>query len=181
MEMLSTVFRQCGIASFAISFLCSTSLNAEETSVGAPAPTATPQIELTSPNAAPKVAAPAEPKVLASGKLKDFDWRLSKVKVTGAILTVEFEVNSEKGSGAYLPAGQISYIDDATAKKYGVLKDEGGQYMMAPLFGKDELLMGGTQGISKTWIKFPAPPAGSKTVSLNIPSVGALDGVEVQR
>jgi hypothetical protein len=126
----------------------------------APAPPAAP-----APAAAPPqvtVTSPAQPPVqaLASGKIK----------------------SSECCSSERIELDQVSYIDDATAKKFTVLKDEAGQWLAAPLDSRKKMLkLKAYGGISKTWMKFPAPPAESKTVSINMPHLGALDGIAVQR
>lgn len=119
--------------------------------------------------------------VITNGKVNNINWRLTKVKVTGSILTVEFETEGQNYSSVRIELNQVSYIDDATAKKVDVLKDEAGEWMAAPLSGKNHLNFEVSGGITKIWMKFPAPPASSKTISLNIPKIGALDGLEVQR
>jgi hypothetical protein len=138
-----------------------------------------PQIDIKSaaPQRAPK------PPSLASGALGEGggEWRLSKVNVTGAILTVEFDLEGKCCFTEFVPIDQVSYIDDASAKKFSPLRDEGGLWMAAPLNLNKELEFHIAGGITRVWIKFPAPPAESKTISLNLPKIGALDGLPVQR
>ncbi|WP_317107937.1 hypothetical protein [Chroococcidiopsis sp. SAG 2025] len=113
---------------------------------------------------------------------------LVRAGITGKIFTVELlyrNPNSEYISNVEMPIQQVSYIDDATAKRYGVLKDESGQYLASPLGKRDKTIvdLGGFSSVKKSkvaWFKFPAPPAGTKTVSINIPDVGPYDGISVR-
>lgn len=105
---------------------------------------------------------------------------LLKVAVTGDILTVTVNCKAEKNAWAYMKFEEISVIDDTTSQRIGVLKDNAGAWMGSPLAGKDRIgLKCSPNGI--LWVKFPAPPAGSKTVSINLPGVAPFDGVPVTR
>ena len=71
-------------------------------------------------------------------------------------------------------------IDDATSQRIGVLKDNAGEWMASNVSGNSlntdcEIKPG------VIWAKFPAPPATSKTVSINLPKVGPFDGIPVTR
>ena len=148
-----------------------------------PAPPA-PQVNITRPETPPTPKPVPEVKALASGAFKNGEFKLTKVKVTGTILTVEFQLNGQCCTNERIPIDQISYIDDASAKKFGVLKDESGQAMAAPLemSSNKEYVDARLNGHPYTiWIKFPAPPVESKTISLNMPYIGALDGMPVAR
>jgi len=74
----------------------------------------------------------------------------------------------------------ISYIDETTAKKYTVLKDEGGQWMAGPI-DRDRLWAKACGGKFKMWMKFPAPPAETKSITINMSQLGSLDSIPVQR
>ena len=137
-----------------------------------------PKIELARPATPP---APPEVAPLAKGRFKNSEWRLTKVRVTRAILTVELQIDGKCCESESMPLDQTSYIDDASAKKFGVLKDDAGQWMAAPLLSNSYVTLQANGGVSTVWIKFPAPPAESKTISLNLPKIGALDGMPVQR
>jgi hypothetical protein len=111
---------------------------------------------------------------------------LTRVRVTGNVLTVELSYRpaGNDTEWVYLDADEVSVIDDATSQRYGILRDDSNQWMAAPLQSAsgDRLslrLRDGRPGI--IWFKFPAPPAGSSTVSINIPNVSPFDGVAVQR
>ncbi|WP_332818768.1 hypothetical protein [Sphingopyxis sp.] len=105
---------------------------------------------------------------------------LLKAAVTGDILTVTVNCTSEKNQWAYLKFDEISIIDDTTSQRIGVLKDNAGAWMGSPLNGKDRIgLNCSPNGV--IWAKFPAPPATSPTVSINLPGVAPFDGVTVAR
>ncbi|MDP1616144.1 hypothetical protein [Phenylobacterium sp.] len=111
---------------------------------------------------------------------------LTRVRVTGNVLTVELSYRPAGNSTewVYLDADEVSVIDDATSQRYGILRDDSNQWMAAPLQSAsgDRIslrLRDGRPGI--IWFKFPAPPASSPTVSINIPDVSPFDGVAVQR
>ena len=112
---------------------------------------------------------------------------LIKALVRGDILTVELHytigANADSSPIIYEKMDQINYIDDATSKKYGVLKDQEGTYMASPLRSDNKELRISTSkaGPAIVTIKFPAPPPTSQTISLTIPEVGSFDGVAVQR
>ncbi|WP_337829009.1 hypothetical protein [Pseudonocardia sp. TMWB2A] len=108
---------------------------------------------------------------------------LNKVAVTGDVLTVQLSVKApnEDGKSFYMSERQISIIDDATAQRYSLLKDGEGNPLASPLSGTrvGNYISKGSTGI--VWLKFPAPPATSKTVSINLPGVAPFDGVPVTR
>ena len=106
--------------------------------------------------------------------------KLNKMQVTGDILTVQLTITGEGGSDS-VPLDQISLIDDATSQRIGLLKDNAGGWMASPLTGKDLLHINLYESPLIVWMKFPAPPATSKTVSLNIPTYAPFDGVPVTR
>lgn len=108
---------------------------------------------------------------------------LNRVAVTGDVLTVALTYSGGKCC-AYARLDEVSVIDDATAQRIGVLKDNAGKWMASPLDSRgDRLLigMGGGTSPRQVWFKFPAPPAGSKTVSIALPEVAPFDAVPVTR
>lgn len=150
---------------------------AEEAAAGAqPSP-------LAAPGPAPAVVAPTTPAIRTNAGPDGTTVDLTRVQVTGNVLTVELRY-SPPGSDTtwvYLNADEVSVIDDASSQRLGVLQDNAKQWMAAPLSG-DRIslpLSEGRPGI--VWFKFPAPPAGSPTVSVNIPNVSPFDGVPVKR
>lgn len=106
---------------------------------------------------------------------------LMKVAVTGDILTVTLRCSSdEKINSESFDVQKISVIDDATSQRLGVLKDNAGEWMASNV-GGNSLNTECEVKPGVIWAKFPAPPATSKTVSINLPEVGPFDGIPVTR
>lgn len=107
---------------------------------------------------------------------------LTRVAVTGDVLTVQVGISSPEGHSVTMDLDEVSVVDDATSQRYGVLKDGSGQWMASPMSGTDMVSEYVSEGTTEVfWFKFPAPPAGSPTVSINLPGVGPFDGVPVTR
>lgn len=106
---------------------------------------------------------------------------LLSVKVTGDILTVTLRCSStEKYNSESFKVPDISVIDDATAQRIAVLKDNSAKWLASRASG-DYLSADCSVTPGIIWAKFPAPPATSKTVSINLPAVAPFDGVPVAR
>lgn len=107
---------------------------------------------------------------------------LTRVAVTGDVLTVQVSLSHPEGKTVQMDLEEINVVDDATAQRYGVLRDGAGKWMAAPMSGTDSV-MGyvGNDAPEVFWFKFPAPPATSPTVSINLPGIGPFDGVPVTR
>ena len=107
---------------------------------------------------------------------------LNRVAVTGDILTVALTF---QGSDCcvYIPVDQVSVIDDATAQRISVLKDNAGNWMAAPIYSNNKEIRvdESKKSPAQVWFKFPAPPATTKTVSITIPEVAPFDAVPVTR
>ena len=115
---------------------------------------------------------------------------LSKARVVGQILTIEFTFEPKrKPSGDYeygrsydTEAANLAYIDDASAQKVGVLQDEGGKYMLSPQNSSgDKLHVSGRSYPETATLKFPAPPAATQSISIDLPGIGSFDGVPITR
>lgn len=109
---------------------------------------------------------------------------LERVAVTGNILTVQLRYIGGETNNQMFDIEQASVIDDATSNRIGVLKDQEGAYMASPLLAvkSDKMnILYGRDTPTIVWFKFPAPPATSATVSINIPGVAPFDGVAVTR
>lgn len=106
---------------------------------------------------------------------------LIKLAVTGDILTATFRCSSQdKINTESFRLEGISIIDDATSQRISVLKDNAGNWLASSPSGNS--IMADCEvkpGIF--WAKFPAPPATSKTVSVNLPDTAPFDGVPVTR
>ncbi len=110
---------------------------------------------------------------------------LTRAQVTGDVLTVQLRYEKSAGSlGARFAVEEVSVIDDATAQRYGVLRDQAQRWQASPLQSPTSdyaLFSARPDSPAVVWFKFPAPPVTSQTVSINIPGVGPFDGVTVQR
>lgn len=132
------------------------------------------------------VAAPAAPPPAAIATQQGSDGisvALTRLAVTGDIMTATFTCTSaERYNGESFKIDEISVIDDATAQRIGVLKDDAGTPLASPLNATKKEIRGecgSTGGV--IWAKFPAPPATSPTVSITLPGVAPFDGVTVTR
>ena len=113
---------------------------------------------------------------------------LTKVKVVGQILNVEFmfiPAKNENGGYRYTSArtgkvADFAYIDESTSKRISLLQDENGKYMVDPSpQGKDISLSGNSPRIVA--LKFPAPAATTPTITIDFPGAGSFDSVPVSR
>lgn len=106
---------------------------------------------------------------------------LLKAAVTGDILTVTLRCSSEESiNSESFRVSDISVIDDATSQRISVLKDNDGKWLASNVAGTS-LMTDCTRKPGILWMKFPAPPATSKTISINLPEVAPFDGVPVTR
>ncbi len=106
---------------------------------------------------------------------------LIKLAVTGDILTATFRCSSQdRINTEAFRLTDISAIDDATAQRISVLKDNAGNWLASAPSG-DSIMASCEAKPGIFWVKFPAPPATSKTVSLNLPKTAPFDGMPVTR
>lgn len=108
---------------------------------------------------------------------------LVRANVVGDILTVALTYRkADNHCCEYIMLDEVSVIDDATSQRIGVLKDNSGKWMAAPLHGTgDRLRVHVEDGAAQIWFKFPAPSAEARTVSINIPNVLPFDAVPLTR
>ena len=113
---------------------------------------------------------------------------LTKVKVVGQILNVEFMfIPAKKENGGYKytiartgKVADFAYIDESTSKRISLLQDENGRYMVDPSpSDKDISVSGSSPRIIA--LKFPAPPETSPTITIDFPGAGSFDSVPVGR
>ncbi|HEX8326289.1 MAG TPA: hypothetical protein VF629_02025 [Hymenobacter sp.] len=153
----------------------------------ASAPAETGVVRAESAPAAEPAATPAKPALDTQPGPEGTQVALTKALVRGDILTVELQYSiprdADRTPSVFTKLEQVNYVDDATSKKYGILKDQDGSFMATPLFGSTKQLhirtSKGNPAIAT--FKFPAPPATSQTISLVVPEVGSFDGIAVQR
>lgn len=124
---------------------------------------------------------PAAPVLQTQPGPKGAQVTLNRVGVTGDVLTVSMTF-AGGDCCTYIKIDELSVIDDATSQRLGVLKDNAGNPMAAPLYNSDgkELRIDATKP-AVVWAKFPAPPVTSKTVSIAVPQVGPFDAVPITR
>jgi hypothetical protein len=110
---------------------------------------------------------------------------LTRVGFAGDLMTIELRYRNSTAKSIWIEwfrLDQVSFIDDATSKRYSVVKDQSGQYMASPLGG--EYIVANSvkeMGYVMVWFKFPAPPTTTQTISINIPNVSPFDGIRIQR
>jgi hypothetical protein len=182
-----------------------------------PAPTPAPQAQAQAPNSNPAPPAPSAPapetapasnpslireqaapapqqqdsaaQAIQSKPFGQGTLALTKVKVVGQILNVEFMYippKNEKGDYKFTNehSGKLTdfaYIDEATSKRISLLQDESGKYMTDPAAGVSNTisLAGSTPKVIA--LKFPAPPETSPTITIDFPGAGSFDSVPVGR
>jgi hypothetical protein len=122
---------------------------------------------------------------------------LTDVAVSGDVVTVSlrYRNTTDLYSGSVnlidvdFPIERVNITDDATSHRYGVLKDQSGQYMASPVSDDNDRTIHFTVKPEKTypgsyevaWFKFPAPPPEAQTISINIPKVAPFDKIRIQR
>src|SRR5262245_33668487 len=113
---------------------------------------------------------------------------LARVGFAGDLMTIELRYRNPTAKEIWLDMfrlDQVSFIDDATSKRYSVVKDQSGQYMASPFSrlgdGSINPHYVKENGYSIVWFKFPAPPTTTQNISINIPNVSPFDGIRIQR
>lgn len=157
---------------------------AEKAEDAAPPPAVAAPETAPSPTVAASPAPPPAAALRSSPGPRGSTVDLTRVQVTGSILTVELRYTPPPGEAVsqwFFNISDVSVIDDATSQRYGVLQDEEKKWMAAPLSGGRIGVSTGRDKPAIIWFKFPAPPADSATISLNMPDVSPFDGVPVQR
>ncbi len=178
------IVRPAVLAALPVLFLAACGQPGKE---GEAAPAEQSSVARVDPAPAPETAAAPAPAAIQTQPAADgVQVALTRVQVTGDVLTVQttFSNPGASGAGFRFSAEEVNVIDDATAQRYGVLRDSTGRWQASPLQDPTSnfISFGVSQGGSEVvWFKFPAPPATSPTVSINIPGVGPFDGVAVTR
>ena len=159
-----------------------------------PAPPATTPTSASNPSLIREPAAPQQQQDPAAQAIQSKPFgqgtlALTKVKVVGQILNVEFMYippKNERGDYKFTNeySGKITdfaYVDEATSKRISLLQDESGKYMTDPAAGVSNTI--GLTGNSPKIIalKFPAPPETSATITIDFPGAGSFDSVPVGR
>jgi hypothetical protein len=142
------------------------------------------------------VSAPAlaqsPPAPLASAQYSaDPDLRcdiLEVKRVSGGALNIRWRIINTAGAGGGLTGttakpinynfgwDQIYFIDPSENKKYQYLTDSAGNRILEVFYGN---LAAGQQRLN--WAKFPAPPASSTKITIQIPHFAPFDDVPVSQ
>jgi len=112
---------------------------------------------------------------------------LIEAKVKRNVLTIKVQLKntSSKWIEPEIPFKQTFYTDIDTNKKYYALKDSEGKFIAGPASydwggGTFKEKIGSNQS-KIIWIKFPAPPADTKTIDIFIPHLLPFEDVTIQR
>jgi uncharacterized iron-regulated membrane protein len=97
-------------------------------------------------------------------------WRL--VNAASQAKTVRYDI----GFPAHIDYGNLYFIDPAENKKYAYLTDADGNKILDVFWG--DLSAGQQRG---NWAKFPAPPATSGKISVNIPGFPPFEDVSISQ
>lgn len=108
---------------------------------------------------------------------------LTEFKRKGNTLTVKLKVRNTGAAPAdYDMTFKSAYLlDTAAGKKYEVLKDDQGTYIASVMPSWPERNYGTiAAGASiNLWMKFPAPPAEVKAITLNIPAAAPFEDIPI--
>lgn len=130
--------------------------------------------------------APASSANLAS---QETNWsgvvaEVTELRRKGNTLTAKVRFRNQGGAEAEpdVHYNEVYVMDLGAGKKYEVLKDEKGNYIAGLRSGWNNRWYDKVQpGQSATiWMKFPAPPADVKTVTLQVPGVPPFEDLPIQ-
>ncbi len=162
--------------------------SSQSTAMTAPAPAAaTTTTMAATESSAPAPATPAAPSGTSLAS-QETNWPGVTAEVTefrrkGNTLTAKVRLTN-KGAKV-LPEiiwKEVSLLDTAGGKKYEVLKDEKGGYIASNKQGWDDRWSDWIDANQSqiVWMKFPAPPATVKTISLQLPKMPPFDDLTIQ-
>lgn len=108
---------------------------------------------------------------------------LMTAKVTGDIMTVTLRYRTlpNESMRTNYSIEEVSYIDDATSTRYGVVQDQTDAWLASPKNAVGNISININNDSEIAWFKFPAPPPTAQTISINVPEVSPFDGVSVER
>lgn len=156
-----------------------------ETVAAVPVPTSTPA---TSPVVAAPASTPAIPPGAAIAS-QETNWKGITADVTefrrkGNTVTAKVKLTN-RGTEVAEPDiqyAEVYLVDTSGGKKYQVLKDEKDSYLAYLKQGwnarwYDKINPGDSTTL---WMKFPAPPADVKAITLNMPGMAPFEDVPIQ-
>lgn len=128
--------------------------------------------------------APAAPAPIAS---QETSWPgitadLVEFRRKGNTLTAKVRLVASANAKFDVDYREVYLMDAAAGKKYEVLKDDKGTYIAATRQGWPEKNYGELAAGQNLllWMKFPAPPADVKSISLSLPNMPPFDDVAIQ-
>ncbi|OGQ07011.1 MAG: hypothetical protein A3G32_07390 [Deltaproteobacteria bacterium RIFCSPLOWO2_12_FULL_40_28] len=149
----------------------------------------TPQISATPPS-------PAQPQntmITQMGTDGTYEVDAKQAKISDSILTLVLSYrNTSPNLIKITPykVDEVYYIDGKEQKKYHVLKDEKGEWIASPVARgmiavEETIAASGLEipqaGQKMVWFKFPAPPATTNEININIPGILPFEKVPVSR
>jgi hypothetical protein len=109
---------------------------------------------------------------------------VTEFKRKGNTLTAKVKLRntSDKQAQPVVKFGEVYLLDTAAGKKYQVLRDEGGTYIASTRQGNsdqwyDYIEPGASYSL---WMKFPAPPAATTVITLQLPMMAPFDDLSIQ-
>jgi hypothetical protein len=156
-----------------------------------PAPAAEATPPATAPTGAGTTAASAAPAGAPAATLasQETNWSgisadVTEFKRKGNTLTAKVVLRNHAGAEiqSEIKYDEVYLMDLGAGKKYEVLKDEKGAYIAALRSGWNDRWYDRLQpGQSMTlWMKFPAPPADVKAVTLQLPGMSPFEDLPIQ-
>ena len=158
-----------------------TATQAAATSAPAPVPApATP---------APTTPAPATAPPAGAIATQETNWKGVSATITefrrkGNTLTAKVQLmnHGSDDSRVEVKFDETYLIDTGAGKKYNVLKDEKGSYIASLRSGWNDRWYGDMKAGETylLWMKFPAPPAETKAITLQLPGMAPFEDVNIQ-
>lgn len=132
--------------------------------------------------AAAQAPAPAAPIASQETNWPGITAHLTEFRRKGNTLTAKVKLGADARSKFEVDYGEVYLMDAAAGKKYEVLKDDKGAYIAATRQGWPEKNYGDLEAGQSVllWMKFPAPPAEVKSISLSLPNMPPFDDVAIQ-
>ncbi len=108
-------------------------------------------------------------------------WHLVSARAQDGHVLARFRVSTADGrrEAVWIQAEDASLIDDGTARRYRLLMGSDGKLLGTS--GERDALRIDAQRDTPVWMKFAAPPEGTRTVSIALPRIGSFDGVPLDR
>ncbi len=173
-------------------FIAACSKAPEQSTVATAAPTQSSPAAAPATNApapAPAPAAAAAPASAAAIATQETNWKGVSAAVTefrrkGNTLTAKVQLanHGNVDARAEVKFDETYLLDTGAGKKYNVLKDEKGGYIASLRSGWNDRWYGDLKpGESYLlWMKFPAPPADVKMITLQLPSTPPFEDLAIQ-